>query len=64
MDNQTYRIAHGTLFKIMCQPGWERGLGKKWIHVYGWLSPFTVHLKLSPLLTGYTPIQDVFGAKK
>ena len=32
----------------------------EWIHVYGWLSPFTVHLKLSQhcLLIGCTPIQN------
>ena len=24
------------------------GSGGEWIHVYAWLSPFTVHLKLSP----------------
>ena len=31
-----------------------------WIHVYVWLNPFTVHLKLSQhcLLIGYTPIQN------
>ena len=23
------------------------GLGREWIHVYVWLSPFAVHLKLS-----------------
>ena len=23
------------------------GFGEEWIHVYVWLSPFTVHLKLS-----------------
>ena len=28
-------------------PAWMgKGLGGEWIHVYGWLSPFTVHLKL------------------
>ena len=30
--------------------------GEEWIHVYVWLSPFTVHLKLSLLLISYTPI--------
>ena len=24
-----------------------RGFGGEWIHVYAWLSPFAVHLKLS-----------------
>ena len=34
--------------------------GGEWIHVYVWLSPFAVHLKLSQhcLLIGYTPIQN------
>ena len=28
--------------------GWIEGeLGGEWIHVYVWLSPFAVHLKLS-----------------
>ena len=40
-------IAHGTLFNVMCQPGWEVGFGGEWMHVYVWLSPITVHLKLS-----------------
>ena len=31
-----------------------RGVWGEWIHVCVWLSPFTVHLKLS-LLIGYTP---------
>ena len=36
------------------------GFGGEWIYVYVWLSPFTVHLKLSHhcLLMGYTPIQN------
>ena len=33
--------------------------GREWIHVYVWLSPFTVHLKLlQKLLISYTPIQN------
>ena len=36
--------------------GWLRG---EWIRVYEWLSPITVHLKLSHyLLIGYTLIQN------
>ena len=38
-------IPHGTLLNVMWQPGWE--FEGKWIHVYVWLSPFAVHLKLS-----------------
>ena len=37
-------IAHGTLLNVVYQPGWERGFGAEWIHVYVWLSPFAVHL--------------------
>ena len=39
---------------------WMGGdFGGEWIHVYIWLGPFAVHLKLSQhcLLIGYTPIQ-------
>ena len=35
-----------------------RGFGREWIHIYVWLSPFTVHLKLPQLLISYTPIQS------
>ena len=40
------------------------GFGGEWIYVYVWLSPFTVHLKLTTLLTGYTPIQNKKLKKK
>ena len=37
-------------------------LGGEWLHVYVWLSPFAVHLKLpqtiTTLLIGYTTIQN------
>ena len=42
---------------------WVGGVfGGEWLHVYGWLSPFTDHLKLlhHRLLTCYTPIQNKF----
>ena len=43
----------------MWQPGLEEEFGGEWIHVYVWLSPFTVHLKPSHcLLIGYTPVQN------
>ena len=44
----------------MCQPGVGGRFGGEWTHVYVWLSPFTVHLKLSQrcLLIGYIPIQN------
>ena len=40
----------------MWQPGWKWGLGVEWIHVYVWLSPCTVHLKLLQhcWLSGYS----------
>ena len=38
---------------------WMGGeLGREWIHIYVWLSPFTFHLKLTKLLISYTPIQN------
>ena len=40
---------------------WMGGeFGGEWMHVCVWLSPFTVHLKLSQhyLLTAYTPMQN------
>ena len=46
---------------------WVGGVfGAEWLHVYGWLSPFTVHLKLLQhcLLTGYSPIQNKTFFKK
>ena len=38
----------------------RRGFGGEWTHVYVWLSPFALHLKLSQhsRLIGYTPIQN------
>ena len=42
------------------------GGGAEWIHVFLWLSPFSVHLKLSQhcLLIGYPPIKDKFFKMK
>ena len=40
---------------------WMGGeFGGEWMHVYVWLSPFAVHLKLSQhcSLISYTPIQN------
>ena len=45
ITNKTYCIEHGTVLSVMCQPGWE-GFGGEWIHVYVWLTPLAVHLKL------------------
>ena len=36
--NWTELIAHGTLLKVMCRPGWERGLGENgYMYMYGWV---------------------------
>jgi len=33
--------------------------GGEWLHVYAWLNPFSVQLKLiTALLIGYTPTQN------
>ena len=48
-------------------PAWMGGRsGGEWIHVYGQLSPFAVHLKLPPrcLLSSYTPTQNTKFKKK
>ena len=44
----------------MWQPGWKGNLGGEWIHVYVWLSPFTILSKPSQhcLLISYIPIQN------
>ena len=39
-------MALETLLNVMWQPG-RTEFGGEWIHVYGSLSPFAVHLKLS-----------------
>ena len=46
---RTSCIGQETLNSGMCPPGWEEGFGGEWMHVYVWLSPFTVHLKLPQL---------------
>ena len=51
------RAAQGALLSVMGSLMGGASGGER-IHVYVWLSVFTVHLKLSPLLLliGYTPI--------
>ena len=63
-------IAHGTLFNVMCQPGWEVGFGGEWMHVYVWLSTST-HCSpetITTLLISCTLIQNkkfkVWGKNK
>ena len=55
MDNKA--LLYSTWNSAQCYvEAWMWGeFGGEWIHVYGWLSPFTVHLKLSQycLLIGY-----------
>ena len=40
------------------------GLGGEWMHVYVWLSPFAVHLTITTLLIGYSPIRNALVLKK
>ena len=47
----------------MCQPGWERGLGEKWIHVCMAQSFCSSPETTTTLLISYTPIQNIFGVK-
>ena len=59
-------VQHMELCSLLCGQLDGRGVffgggGRgEWIHVYIWLSPLAVHLKLLQhcLLTGYTPIQN------
>ena len=58
---------NGVLLSVMWQSVWmRRESGGIWIHVYVWLSPFAVCLKLS-LLISYTLMQKkkfkVWGGK-
>ena len=46
MDNKHVLYSIGNC-SVLCGSLDERGFGGEWIHVYVWLSPFTVHLKLS-----------------
>ena len=48
MDNQQGpTVSHMELCSV-CVATWKRGeFGGEGIHVYAWLSPFTVHLELS-----------------
>ena len=48
----------------MCQPGWGWGFEGEWNHIYGWLSPFTIHKTITTLLIGYTSKQNVCCVKK
>ena len=48
MDNQQApTVQHRELCSMSCGRLDGREFGGEWIHVHVWLSPFTVHLKLS-----------------
>ena len=48
MNNQQGpTVEHMELYSMFCGNLDGRGFGGEWIHVYVWLSPFTVHLKPS-----------------
>ena len=57
-----FHLLNSTWNSAQCSVvAWMGGdFGGEWIHVYVWLGPFAVHLKLSQhcLLIGYTPIQN------
>ena len=53
---------NGVLLSVMWQSVWmRRESGGKWIHVYVWLSPFAVCLKLSQQC--YLDIQNTIKIK-
>ena len=48
IDNQQGpTVYHRELCSVVCGSLERREFGGEWIHAYVWLSPFTVHLKLS-----------------
>ena len=67
MDDQqgpTYNTGNSVQCYAAARMGEE--VGGEWIHIYVWLSPFDIHLKLSQhcLLIGYTPVQKIKRLKK
>ena len=62
ITTKIYCRAQGILLSVMCQPGWEWGLGAS-----GYIcmaEPFCCSPETITLLIGYTPIQNVFSVKK
>ena len=64
-----YCITHGTRLSVMCQPGWEWGLGKNGcMYMCGWVSPHCSPETIITLLISYTLIQNkkfkVWGKNK
>ena len=58
-DNQQGpTIQHMALLSMSCGSVDGRVVWGRWIHVSVWLSLFTVRLKLTTLLIGYTRIQN------
>ena len=53
-------LLHSTGNSAQCYVAAWMEFGGEWIHVHVWLSPFTVHQKLSQhcLLISYTPIEN------
>ena len=49
MTNKDLVYTTGNSLSVLWQPGWEGSLGENG-HMYIWLSPFAVHLKLTTLL--------------
>ena len=66
IPNKDLTVQYMELCSLLCGQLDGRGVSGRgdrrgeWIHVYIWLSPLAVHLKLLQhcLLTGYTPIQN------
>lgn len=64
-DNQQNPIVyHMELCSWLCASLDGRRIGGEWIHVYGRLSCFSIHLKLSAVSINYTPTQNAFCVKK
>ena len=52
------------LCSMLCGSLRERGLGEEWIHVYVWLSPLAVHLKLSQHYQSAIPQNKIKSSKE
>ena len=65
MDNQQ-GPTYSTWNSAQCHvAAWKDGeFGREWIHVYEWLSPFTVHLKLSQHCSLAIPQYKIKSLKK
>ena len=61
ITNRNYCIVHGALINVMCQPGLKGGLRDTCMYMAE--SFHCSSETITTLLIGYTPIQNVFGAK-